>query len=202
MVRVFIATLFISCAQFITTIEDKDTQERYDNKQLNQERLSDLTPKTIIPVIPVYHSDDISDSLFYLIMEHIKDCESFRDSIYIDTDGSPSIGYGHHIRKGESFTKITEEEATNLLKADFKIRVEKTKKHYNLDGAKAYAIALFVYNCGSGTYSRSELKKAVDNGEPIDEIIIQYCNYRKDGIYHFSSGLLERRQFELEIYNS
>jgi GH24 family phage-related lysozyme (muramidase) len=147
--------------------------------------------------------EDTRDSLYLEIIDHIKESESFRESIYIDTDGSPTIGYGHHLSEGEVFDKvITEDEATQVLIDDFNARVDLVINAHELNGPKAYAVALFIYNCGSGTYARSSLKTAIDNNEPIDKIIIQYCNYKKDGVYHFSSGLLARREFELKIYNS
>lgn len=159
--------------------------------------------KTSISEISKIVIEDTSDSLYLEIIEHIKKSESFRESIYIDTDGSPTIGYGHHLSKGEVFNKvITEREATKVLIEDFNKRVDLVKKSHNLDGTKAYAVALFIYNCGAGTYARSSLKTAIDNDKPIDKIIIQYCKYKKNGVYHYSSGLLARREFELKVYNS
>ena len=159
--------------------------------------------KTPVPDMSKIDIKDASDSLYIEIIDHIKSSESFRESIYIDTDGSPTIGYGHHLLEGEVFDKvITEREATQVLINDFNKRVDLVKKSHNLDGTRAYAVALFIYNCGSGTYARSSLKTAIDNNEPIDKIIIQYSKYKKDGVYHFSSGLLARREFELKVYNS
>jgi hypothetical protein len=40
----------------------------------------------------------------------------------------------------------------------------------------------------------------IDNNEPIDDLIVQYNKYKKDGIYYESNGLRSRRLFELELY--
>lgn len=170
----------------------------------NLSRVVSVDTSILIPLGDTGIVSDVSDDTLYTtIIEHIKQFEKFKESIYIDTDGSPTIGYGHHLKRGEVFNEIiTEKEATQILIDDFNKRVNLVETNYDLIGSKAYAIALFIYNCGSGTYAKSSLKRAVENEDPIDTIIIKYCKYKKDGVYHFSSGLLERRKFELEIYKS
>ena len=159
--------------------------------------------QTTFVVDSCYTKEDLGDSLYQEIINHIKDSEGFRDTIYIDTNGKPTIGYGHQLLEGEEFIlPISELEATEILKKDFNKRVDDVEKYHKLQGSKAKAIALFIYNCGSGTYARSSLKLAVNSNKPIDNIIIKYCKFQQNGKYHFSKGLLLRRKFELLIYNS
>lgn len=157
---------------------------------------TEIITKTIVKKPSV-----VIDTLYNSAIEHLQITESYRGSIYIDNDGSETIGYGHHLLKGEKFTKISKKQARKLLEKDFNKRIKWVKKRHNLTGAKAYAIALFVYNCGEGTYAKSTLRKRVDAKKSINTIIIKYCKYKYNGSYHTSRGLLKRRLFELKMYN-
>ena len=51
-------------------------------------------------------------------IEFIIDYETFRSTPYDDGSGNITIGYGHVIRSGESFTSIDEEQARSILLND------------------------------------------------------------------------------------
>jgi lysozyme len=49
----------------------------------------------------------------------IKSFEGFRQFVYKDTAGFPTIGYGHKLKPGESLPRgVTDAEATDLLRGD------------------------------------------------------------------------------------
>src|SRR5688572_8550798 len=51
-------------------------------------------------------------------LSYIKRWESFRPAPYDDGYGNPTIGYGHKIKPGESFTRISEAEGLQILAQD------------------------------------------------------------------------------------
>ena len=64
-------------------------------------------------------------------IELLKEREGFRDTVYTDTTGNPTIGYGHKIQEGETFTTITEEEAEELLLKDYQKAYEGAQRIMN-----------------------------------------------------------------------
>ena len=58
------------------------------------------------------------NDLYKSALSKLREFEGLRLMPYADSHGA-SIGYGHFIRNGEHFTKITELEAEILLKSDF-----------------------------------------------------------------------------------
>ena len=151
------------------------------------------------------HKKILSDAdkvfLYNECCKQVKKYESFSSERYLDNDGSITIGYGHHIKKGEKIpTKITEEQASKIFSGDFDAYLKIAGKYgdtYN----RQLAIAMFTYNVGEGRYRESTLKKLIDLNLPIDLEIVKWCHFKSNGETHTSSGLLKRRRFELSVYN-
>lgn len=167
--------------------------------------MSYQVPTIVTTVVPVAKIDTTStentvDSVFIDAIEHLKAYEGFRSEIYIDVDGSRTIGYGHHLLKGEKYQKISEKTATILLEKDLKARLEYIQAKYQISGDTLLALGLFSFNCGTGT-----LKRAIDNGiltKPTK--LLKYCHYKtynNEGIatVHTSHKLLQRRKYELAL---
>jgi lysozyme len=147
--------------------------------------------------------DSISyeDSLMTECIEHMKESESFSGSRYLDNDGSVTIGYGHHILKGEHFPNIiTEASADALLRADFANYVKLANKYVD-SYEKSLGLGMFLYNLGETKFKKSTLMRLIIKGKPIDKEIVKWCNYKYRGKSRRSRGLLKRRKFELSIYN-
>lgn len=47
------------------------------------------------------------------LKEMLKRHEGFRDTIYLDSMGNPTVGYGHHLATGSRITRIVAEELLN-----------------------------------------------------------------------------------------
>lgn len=142
------------------------------------------------------------DKLLDTCISHIKKYEGFRNEVYHDDLGNKFIGYGHLLRKGEDYTKITKAFGEKLLRKDFKRTMDFVKKESSLKGNKLLAMTLFSYNCGVGIYMTSSVCRAVKACKPIDKYILQYgYYYTKGGVAVKSDKLLERRRFELWLYN-
>jgi len=146
-------------------------------------------------------TDIEKDMLYTECCRQIKKYESFSSERYLDNDSSITIGYGHHIKKGEKIpTKITEEQASEILKRDFDVYLGIARK-YSGSYNRQLAIGMFTFNVGEGNYRGSTLKILVDLNLPIDYEIVKWCHFKHNGKTHQSSGLLRRRKFELSVYN-
>ena len=132
------------------------------------------------------------------VIEFIKKHEGLILEPYKCPAGKVTIGYGHIIKRGEYFTKITGLEAELILRNDFDNCFKLTSENLSIN--KRFAIAHFIYSFGSTKYNKSTLKKLMENGEYIGNEIIKWCNYKSKGNYIKSDNLLRGRLFELELY--
>jgi len=136
--------------------------------------------------------------MYEKVIQNLKQSEGLRLSPYLCPAGYLTIGYGHRIRKGEHFTKITRQEAEGLLKKDFNVRLASTEPHlpYN----KRLAITHFIFNVGQSAYHRSTLKKLIHQNKPINSEIMKWVHYRRHGVIYISKNLKKAREFELNLF--
>lgn len=120
------------------------------------------------------------------IARYVKSKEKFVATVYKCQAGKRTIGYGHVLRKGERFTKISKRQADSLFLLDF-------QKHYNYVlrcGVKnrdtALVLASFSFNCGE-----KALRKVAKNPHKIKYYV--YAKGKK------SRGLVIRRNEELKL---
>lgn len=97
----------------------------------------------------------------------IKKWEGFRNHVYMDAAGLPTIGYGHLIRTGEEFTAITEAEAEALLHKDVRKAVSAVQRLIvtPLTQNQFDALVSFTFNLGGGALQRSTLRRKVNRGD-------------------------------------
>lgn len=102
-------------------------------------------------------------------LDFIKQHESFRAKPYYDPGGYLTIGYGHRIKPGESFTSITHDEALQLLANDVQwaeaavnrlVTVPLTQSSFD-------ALASLVFNWGAGqdAFGGSSLLRKLNAGD-------------------------------------
>ena len=99
-------------------------------------------------------------------LDLIKSFESFSPVEYVCPAGKRTIGYGHVIRPGESFGRIDEEKALELLSDDCGIAetfIDATTP--GLTQNEFDALVSFVFNVGVGNYDTSTLKRLLKAGE-------------------------------------
>ncbi len=131
----------------------------------------------------------------------IQKYEGFSPIVYTCPSGFLTIGYGHALRKGESFSNnITKEEATDLLQRDIlssEISVLRQTKVCLSDG-QFDALVDFTFNLGGGAYQRSTLRSKINRGEYYDasQEFEKWCwgGGRK------LPGLLRRRISERDLF--
>lgn len=153
-----------------------------------------------IEVIRMIHDTVYVDTCYYNdAIDHIKSYEGFRSTCYRDNDGSLTIGYGHHLRKGESYSLIDEATAEKLLVEDLTRCVSFVERHTELRSNKSLAMGMLAYNCGTGKVKGYIERGLLDNIESLP----QYCHYtNQSGKKVKSKKLQERRNFELLVYTN
>lgn len=155
-----------------------------------------ITKKEIIPP----KATEAEVNYIEKAVAHLKTFEGFRGEVYLDVDGSRTIGYGHHLLSGEHYANISEKVATDILMVDFTTRLNVVEKKYKVHDNKAIALTLLGYNLGMGG-----LNKAVQSGLLKNpEKFLLYCHFKiyTNGVWvtKKSSRLLERRTFEYNMF--
>jgi lysozyme len=97
-------------------------------------------------------------------LDLIKQHESFSPVIYICPAGKPTIGFGHVVLPGESFTRITEAEALELLRKDVAIAENCINQNVKalLSQDQFDALASLVFNIGIGAFMKSTLLRKLN----------------------------------------
>jgi lysozyme len=134
----------------------------------------------------------------------IKEFEGLRLEAYQCQAGVWTIGYGRTagVRKGQT---ITEAEADEMLAQDlvnFEVEVDRLVTA-DVPDVQIGALVSLAYNIGLGAFGKSSLLKAVNAGQPVDALWLQWSRYTApDGTKKESAGLLRRRRAELALWHS
>lgn len=98
----------------------------------------------------------------------IKKFETLQLRAY-DDDGWWAVGYGHRYGKvGQAPRKtITEEQANTLLSEDMNIALGYIRRNIKtpLNQPQVDALVSIIFNTGTGTFAKSDLKKVIDSGD-------------------------------------
>ena len=135
----------------------------------------------------------------------IEEFEGFRPTMYRDSVGLPTIGYGTLIDiAAEEWlltATITREQAEDLLRQelhDIEIRLNSlVKKPINQN--QYDSLASFCYNLGTGALKRSTLLRKL-NVNPNDPAIRYEFQKWVNADGKRSSGLVKRRKAESDLY--
>ncbi|MBU2039167.1 MAG: lysozyme [Gammaproteobacteria bacterium] len=132
----------------------------------------------------------------------IKRFEGFSPTVYICPAGYPTIGYGHLVRSSESFNKIGETEAEELLRKDVESaeRVVLRLVNVPLTDGQFDALVSFTFNLGAGALQRSTLRRKV-NRQAHNEVPEQFMLWVWAGGRRLS-GLVNRRTAEASFYQT
>lgn len=133
-------------------------------------------------------------------LELIKSFEGCVLKVYLDAIGLPTIGYGHLIKPGESFTKITQKEAEDLLKSDAQIFVNGVNKllEVNVTQNQFDALVSIAFNIGLGNLKSSTLLRLINAGD-YKGAADQFPRWNKAG-GKVLNGLTKRRNAERDLF--
>lgn len=130
----------------------------------------------------------------------VKHFEGFSPEIYICPAGFKTIGYGHKILTHESFDRITNSEAENLLRSDLLQAEKAVTRHITaeLSDNQFSALVSFTFNLGAAALQRSSLRHKLNYGlyqESANEFLKWvHCSGRK------TIGLVRRRIEEQKLF--
>ena len=104
-------------------------------------------------------------------MELLKKSEGFRNRVYLDVAGFPTIGYGHRLLHPDSFPNgIDEPQAANLLACDVRDAEQAVQRLVKVPLTQGQFDALvdFTFNLGAGRLAASTLLKSLNAGRYDD----------------------------------
>ena len=134
------------------------------------------------------------------LIDYLKRAEGCKLQAYQDAKGVWTIGYGHTkgVKRGDRCTRYQAEQWLREDLARFeteanKVRNVKTQGQYD-------AILDFIFNCGSGNFNQSTLKKYIESGRKTYEIQQQFLRWVNSG-GKFLGGLYSRRIWEAARWN-
>lgn len=135
-------------------------------------------------------------------LELIKRAEGFRDRVYLDGAGLPTIGYGHRLLPHEAFPDgIGEEQAGELLVQDLQTAIAAVERMVKVPLTQGQFDALvdFTYNLGAERLARSTLLRALNGGryQAAGEQLLRWDVIAGQE----SEGLRRRRVAELALWN-
>jgi lysozyme len=138
-------------------------------------------------------------------MQLVQFYEGLRLQVYQDHGEQRAIGYGHHVKPGEDFSKgISKAHAEHLLRRDLrsavyhvtdKVKVPVSQGQYD-------ALVSFVFNVGSRNFERSNLLRRLNNGD-YEGAANEFRKWTKAGSPAKTlPGLVARRAAEKGLFTS
>lgn len=145
--------------------------------------------------------EDVTTQLSGAGLDLIKQHEGLRLKSYKDVGGVKTIGYGH-TGSGASKSKITEQEAEQLLVQDVQDAEQAVADLVNvpLEQNQFDALVSLVFNIGAGAFKNSTLLKKLNAGD-VDGATKEFLRWNKvKG--RVVSGLTNRRRQEAQLFSS
>lgn len=131
----------------------------------------------------------------------IKQFEGFSPVVYLDAAGHPTIGYGHLIRDGESFTDgISTNDAHYLMLDDVKRFEDAINQSVTvpLSQSQFNSLVSFAYNVGVSAFENSTLLGRLNAGDYIGATEELERWNRAGG--RVLAGLVNRRKLEQDAF--
>jgi len=148
-------------------------------------------------------------------LELLKQWEGFKNKLYYDSAGLPTIGVGHLLTKSElSSGKIiingvpvkydgglSDQQVLDLLSQDVNpaAQVVTNKVTVGLNQNQFDALTSFTFNVGGAAFTGSTLLKLLNQGQ-YDEVPGQLRRWNKAG-GKVVQGLINRRENEIKLWN-
>lgn len=140
------------------------------------------------------------------LIDYLKSKEGFRESVYSDSGGVATIGYGFTdpaiIAKGT----LSEQEATELLKNDIANRIAKLRKQIHtwdeLSQNQRDALTSYGFNVGVENWAKTQPKLLAALNAGRYKEAAKYMDAVRDKKGVVQPGLVKRRKEEQEWFNS
>lgn len=123
---------------------------------------------------------------------------------YRDQAGHWTIGYGHKLKEGEWYERITPEKAEQLLIADLAVAERAVNDYVTVPITQSQhdALVSFVYNVGVSAFRNSTLLQKLNAGDYAGAAneFPKWKYVTQDGQKVISEGLLSRRYRERDLF--
>lgn len=135
-------------------------------------------------------------------LELVKSFEGLELEPYADAGGKLTIGYGHLIKPGEYFTKISHTRAHELLREDLRVAEAYVKRYVRvkLNENQFAALVSLVYNIGPGNFHKSTLLSQLNKGQTA-RAAEEFLRWNKVGNKTLA-GLVRRREAEKTLFET
>ncbi len=133
-------------------------------------------------------------------LDLLRQFEAFRAAPYKDQGGKLTIGYGHLIKAGESFTVLTQAQASALLSKDVGIAEAAFRRRVKVElNANQYAALIcWIFNLGEANLMQSTLLTKL-NAEAFDDVPGEMLRWHRID-QKPSRGLIRRRAAEAMLF--
>lgn len=136
-------------------------------------------------------------------LNFIKQWERYKAQPYDDGYGNLTIGYGHVIRSGESYTSLTEPEASQLLAQDVAWAESAVNRnvYVQLTQSMFDALVSLVFNWGETNFVKSSQSalQPLNRGD-YWSAAAQLASYPVTAKGIYSQGLVNRRAAESKLF--
>ncbi|MFZ0771168.1 MAG: lysozyme [Candidatus Sulfotelmatobacter sp.] len=135
-------------------------------------------------------------------LDFIQRHEGYSGTVYNDSAGYPTVGYGHLIKAGEDFSNgITPAQASQLLSQDTQTAVNAVNSKVTVDLSQTQFDALvdFTFNLGGGALGQSTLLKNINSGNNV--VIENFTDWDHAG-GKVVAGLTKRRTDEFNLFSN
>jgi lysozyme len=141
----------------------------------------------------------------------IEQLEGFSSSVYNDTAGNATIGYGHLLHKSPKTVEDgklvwTGEHAENMLKVEV-LKIEQAlneKINVTVNQNQFDALVIWTYNLGIERLNDCSWLRMLNNEEyaEVPKLMQLWNKERIGGEFVVSKGLTNRRKFEADLFNN
>jgi len=135
-----------------------------------------------------------------ILINHIKKSEACVLTAYQDTAKVWTIGYGHAqgVKRGD---RITLSQAEVYLRQDIARFEEAASRVRRISTQGQFdAVVDFMYNCGTGNFDKSTLKRYIEAGRKTADIQREFLKWTYSGGKQLD-GLYSRRIWEAARWN-
>lgn len=117
--------------------------------------------------------------------------EAKRNTVYLDSEGKPTVGIGHYDPSLVVGDVWTDEQVEAAFKADSAwtlaclalVRVTLTQNQFD-------ALFSFIWNIGQGAWGSSSMLRMLNEGQPLDQVALQFDRW------HIPPAIISRRNGE------
>jgi len=133
-------------------------------------------------------------------LEFIKSWEGYRAEVYADTGGVLTIGYGHVLRKGETFGRLGERQAESLLVLDLVAHELRVNQYVFVPLSQNKFDALVSFDYNTGAIATSTLTRKLNAGDYFGAEE-EFMRWNRVGTLEVP-GLTRRRKAERDMFGA